>query len=153
MKTHVALRKQMFPRSEYFLECLLPIPHRLPIYHYNDMPDNRRPDPFVGEGIVNVGRIAAVEFEDGPHRGTHLLALHVGGISGNTQSTEPDKGRDDRIIPAGATRLRLFRHGADLIGGWVYVNYPGGSARPCRSPRRCQSQRRATSKTQSQPHF
>src|SRR4030095_4913409 len=68
MKTHVALGKQMLPRSEYFLECLLPSPHRLPIYHYNDMSNNRRPYPFVGKGIVNVGCIAAVEFENGPHR-------------------------------------------------------------------------------------
>jgi len=90
------------------------------------------PIPLFGEGKVN-GRIAAVEFEDGPHRGTHLLALHVGGVSGNTQSTEPDKGRDDCVISARATRLRLFRHGADLIGSWVYVNYPGGSASPCSS--------------------
>src|SRR4026208_730331 len=97
MKTHVALRKQMLPRSEYFLECLLPIPHRLPIYHYDDMPDNRRAYPFVGEGKVN-GPIAAVEFEDWPYRGTHLLALHVGGIRGNTQGTESDKGRDDCVI-------------------------------------------------------
>jgi len=133
MKTHVALQKQMLPRSEYPPECLLPIPHGLPIYHYNDMLDNRRPYPFLGEGIVNVGRIAAVEFKNGPHCGTHLLALHVGGVSGNTQSAEPDKGRDDCVISAGATRLRLFRHGADLIGSWVYVNYPGGSASPCSS--------------------
>src|SRR6266536_4919579 len=122
MKTHVALRKQMLPRSDYFLECLLPIPHRMPIYHYNDMPDNRRPYPFVGQGKVNVGRIAAVEFEDGPHRRTHLLALHVGGVSGNTQSAESDKGRDDCVISAGATRLLLVRHGADHIVAALSVN-------------------------------
>ena len=113
MKTHVALQKQMLPRSEYPPECLLPIPHGLPIYHYNDMLDNRRPYPFLGEGIVNVGRIAAVEFKNGPHCGTHLLALHVGGVSGNTQSAEPDKGRDDCVISAGATRLLVIRHETD----------------------------------------
>jgi len=122
MTTHIALRKQMLPRSQYSPKCLLPIPHLLAIYPYNDMPDNRRPDPFIGEGKVNVGRIAAIEFEDRPYRGTHLLALHVGGISGNTQSTESDKGRDDCVISAGATRLRLFRHDADLIADWVCVN-------------------------------
>jgi hypothetical protein len=146
MTTHVALRTQMLPRSQYSPECLLPIPHRLAIYPYNDIPDNRRSDPFVGQGKVNVGRIAAVEFEDGPHRGNHLLALHVGGISRNTQSTESDKGRDDRVISAGAARLRLFRHGADLIGSWVYVNYPGGSASPCSSRRRFTHNRRERSK-------
>src|ERR1043166_10090172 len=104
----------MLPRSEYFLECLLPIPDRLPIYHYNDMPDNRRPYPFVGEGKVNVGRIAAVEFQDGPHRGTHFLALHVAGVTRNTQSQETTKGRDDCVISAGAARLPLFRHGAEI---------------------------------------
>ena len=140
------------PGSEHFLECLLPIPHRLAIHFYNDMPDNRRSDPFVGEDEVN-GRIAAVEFEDGPHRGADLLALHVGGISGNTQSTESDKGRDDCVISAGATRLRLFRHGADLIGGWVYVNYPGASARPCSSRRRFAHNRRERSKPKSKLTF
>ena len=71
---------------------------------------------------MNVRFVAGIEFEDGPHRGTDLLALHVGGVSGNTQSTEPDKGRDNCVISAGATRLRLFRHDADLIADWVCVN-------------------------------
>jgi hypothetical protein len=31
MTPHVALRTQMLPRSQYFLESLLPIPHRLAI--------------------------------------------------------------------------------------------------------------------------
>src|SRR5258705_6475771 len=112
----------MLARPQQLLECLMPVDHRLAIDFHNDMPDNRRSDSFVSEGKVNVGRIAAVEFKDGPHRGTHLLALHVGGISGNTQSTESDKGRDDCVISAGATRLRLFRHDADLIADWVCVN-------------------------------
>src|SRR6266516_3233178 len=85
MTIHIALRTQMLPRSQYFLECLLPIPHRLAIYPYNDMPDNRRSDTFVGERKVNVGRIAAVEFEDWPHRRAHLLALHVGSVTRNAQ--------------------------------------------------------------------
>jgi len=102
------------PRPQYSPECLFPIPHQLAIHFYNDMPDNRRSDRLVGEGKVN-GRIAAIEFEDGPHRGTHLLALHVGGISGNTQSTEPDEGRDDCVISAGATRLLVIRHETTLV--------------------------------------
>src|SRR5438874_9591586 len=117
------------------------------------MPDNRRSDSFVGHGIVNVGRIAAVEFKNGPHCGTHLLALHVGGVSGNTQSAEPDKRRDDCVISAGATCLRLFQHGADLIGSWVYVNYPGGSASPCSSRRRFAHNRRERSKPKSKLTF
>ena len=114
MKTHVALRSQI-PRSQYSLDCFPPIPYRLAIYHYNDMPDNRRTDSFVGEGKVNVGRIAAVEFENGPDRGTHLLALHVGGVSGNTQGTESDKSCDDCVISAGATRFLVVRHATTLI--------------------------------------
>jgi hypothetical protein len=86
------------------------------------MSENRRSYPFIGEGKVNVGRIAAVEFEDGPHSGTHLLALHVGGIRRNTQSAEADKGRDDCVISAGAARLPVFRHGADHIVGRLSVN-------------------------------
>jgi hypothetical protein len=105
----------MLPRSQYFLEGLPPILHRLAIHLYNDMPDNRRADPFVGEGKVNIGRIAGVEFEDGPHRGTHLLALHVGSVTRNTQSQESYKGRNDCVISAGTARCPLFRHEADLI--------------------------------------
>src|SRR5207253_98607 len=127
MAIHVALRAQMLPRSQYFLEGLPPIPHRLAIHLYNDMPDNRRADPFVGKGKVN-GTIAAVEFEDGPHRGAHLLALHVGGISGNTQGAESDKRRDDRVISAGCSRRPRFRHGADLIAGRLSVNHSAGSS-------------------------
>ena len=109
-------------RSEQYLQRFPPILHRLAIYLYNDMPDYRRTDPFVGEGKVNVGRIAAVEIEDWPHRRPHLLALHVGGISGNTQSADSHKGRDDCVISAGATRLRLFRHDADHIAGRLSVS-------------------------------
>ena len=115
MTAHVALRTQMLPRSQYSLECLLPIPHRLAIHPYNDMADNRRSDPFVGKGKVNVGRIAAVEFEDGPHRGTHLLALHVSGITGHTQSAKSHEGRDHCVISAGATRFLVVRHEPTLV--------------------------------------
>jgi len=127
MTPHVALRQQMLPRSQYSPERLLPIPDRLTIHLHNDMPDNRRSDPFVSESKVNVGRIAGVEFQDGPHRGTHLLALHVGGISGHAQSANSHEGCDDCVISAGATRLRLFRHDADLIADWVCVNQAGPS--------------------------
>jgi hypothetical protein len=122
---HVALLTRMVSRPKNFLEHVSPILHRLIIDLHDDMLNNRRSDPFVGEGKVN-GPIAAVEFEDGPHRSTHLLALHVGGISGNTQSTESDKGCDDCVISAGPTRLRLFRHDGDLIAGWVCVNRAAG---------------------------
>ena len=44
---------------------------------------------------MNVGLIAAIEFEDGPDRGAHLLALHVSGVTGHTQSAKSDQGRDD----------------------------------------------------------
>src|SRR5258705_701329 len=91
MTTHVALRTQMLPRSQYSLERLFPIPDRLSIHPYNDIPDNRRSDSFVSEGKVNVGRIAAVEFKDGPHRGPHLLALHVGGVTDTHRAQTPTK--------------------------------------------------------------
>ena len=115
MKTHVALQKQMLPRSEYPPECLLPIPHGLPIYHYNDMLDNRRPYPFLGEGIVNVGRIAAVEFKNGPHCGTHLLALF-----------EKRHFRELPCLKARQLKLRFIpTHGNDSSGRLT---------RPCRPP-------------------
>ena len=128
MTTHVALRTQMLPRSQYSFERLLPIPDRLSIHPYNDTPDNRRSDSFVSEGKVNVRRIAAVEFKDGPHRGTHLLALHVGGVSGNTQSTESDKRRDDCVISAGATRFLIVRHATTLV---LSRKFPSRSISDC----------------------
>ena len=56
------------------------------------------------------------------HTAAHLLALHMRGVSGNTQSTEPDEGRDNCVISAGATRLRLFRHAVDHIASRLSVN-------------------------------
>jgi hypothetical protein len=64
---------------------------------------------------VNVGRIAAVEFEDGPHRDMHLLALHVGGITGNTQSADSHEGRDHCVIPAGTGDCLFVRHEPMLV--------------------------------------
>src|SRR5438477_1329598 len=102
---HVALRTGMLPRSYEPVERLIPILHRLAIHLHNDISDNRGTDSFVGEGKMNVGRVTAIEFEDWPHRRAHLLALHVGGVTGNTQSQESNKGRDDRVISTGAARL------------------------------------------------
>jgi hypothetical protein len=59
---------------------------------------------------------------DGPHSGTHLLALHVGGVTRNTQSQKPNKGRDDCVISAGAARCPLFRHEADLIAASGFMS-------------------------------
>ena len=80
---------------------------------------------------MNVGRVAAVEFENGPYCRTHLLALHIGGITGHTQSAESDKGRDDCVVSTGATRLFFVRHGADHIGRVVTVNQVGQIRTPC----------------------
>ena len=85
------------------------------------MLDDRWSDAFVGEGKMN-RPIAAVEFEDGSDRCAHLLALHVSGVTRNTQSQESNKGCNHCVISAGATRLRLFRHGADHIAGLLSVN-------------------------------
>src|SRR4030095_3484480 len=129
MKTHVALGKQMLPRSEYFLECLLPSPHRLPIYHYNDMSNNRRPYPFVGKGIVNVGCIAAVGFENGQQRRAPLLAAQGSRGSENTDRQEPNEHCDDCFVSARAARQLLLRHGADHIASEIGVNRPKSGSR------------------------
>ncbi len=78
---------------------------------------------FVGQRETN-GPVAPIEFEDGPDRSAHLLASHVSGVTGNTQSTESDKRRDDCVISAGPARRLLLRHGADPIAGRlsVYTN-------------------------------
>src|SRR5437763_15478783 len=88
------------------------------------MLDDRWSAAFVGEGKMN-RPIAAVEFEDGPDRCAHLLALHVSGVTRNTQSQESNKGRNDCVISAGATRLVLLRHVADHIAGCLSVNKSG----------------------------
>jgi len=112
---HVALRKQMLARSEHFTKGFLPIPNRLAIYIDDDVPDNGRTNPFVSQAEMNVGRIAAAEFENRPDRRTHLLMLDVSRITGHAQSTEPDKGRNNCVVSAGATCFLFFRHDADHI--------------------------------------
>ena len=104
-----------------FFEHLGPILHRLIIHLYTDMLNDRWSDAFVGEGKSN-RPIAAVEFEDGPDRCAHLLALHISGVTGNTQSEESNNGGDDDVVSAGAARLLFLPHGADHIAGGVCVN-------------------------------
>ena len=103
----------MLPRSEYFLEHLIPILHRLTIHLYDDISDNRRADSLVRERKVNVGRVTAVEFENGPHRGPHLLALHISGVTGNEERADSDECRNDRAIAKSSARFLLFRHNGD----------------------------------------
>src|SRR5207248_8584067 len=95
----------MLPRSSQLVEHLIPILHWMAIQFHNHMPYNRRADSFVRNGKVNVGTVAAVELQDWPYRRTHLLTLHVGGVTGNTESQESNKRRDDRVIPTGAAPL------------------------------------------------
>jgi hypothetical protein len=80
------------------------------------------PTPLIRQSKMNVGRIAAVELKDWPDRGPHLLALHVGGVTGNTQGAEPNKRRDDRVISAGHSRRSFLRHRRDRIVDATSVN-------------------------------
>ena len=122
MTFHVALLTRMFARSKNFFQHLSPIPYWLIIHSYNHITNDRRSDAFVGEGELN-WPIAAAELEDRPHRRAHLLALHVSGVTGNTQSQESDKRSDDYVISNSRAR-RLLRHGADHIAGGMSVNQP-----------------------------
>ena len=115
MAVHVALGETMLSRPQQLLERLMPVDHRLAVHFHNDMADDRGSHALVGEAKMNVRLVAGIELKDRPHRRPHLLALHVGGISGNTQSTESDKGRDDCVISAGATRLLVVRHKPTLV--------------------------------------
>ena len=83
--SHVALLTRMVSGAKNFFEHLGPILHRLTIYLQNDMLNDCRTDALVSEGETN-RPIAAVEFKYWPHRCAHLLALHVGGVTGNTHS-------------------------------------------------------------------
>ena len=86
ISVHVAFGKQMLSRPEQFLHRFIPIFYRLIIHFHYDVPDQRRTDTFVSKRKMNVGRVAAVELEDWPYHRAHLLALHVGGVTGHTDS-------------------------------------------------------------------
>src|SRR5262249_48704318 len=115
MVTHVAFGRVMLARSHQFIEGLLPILHRLVVYSNDHILYDRRARPLVGESEVNIRRIATIELKNRPNRRAHLLALHVGSVSGNTQRQETNESRDDRSISAGRRLRFLFRHGAELI--------------------------------------
>src|SRR5215211_4432001 len=78
-------------------------------------------DAFVSQGKMN-RPIATVEFEDRPDRRAHLLTLHVGSVTGNTQSHESHEGRNHCIVSAGTAHLLFLRHGADDIDRRRSVN-------------------------------
>src|SRR5262249_33473032 len=82
---HVALLTWMISGPKNFFEHLGPILHRLIIHLENNMLNDCWSDAFVGKGKSNRS-IAAVELEDRPYRRAHLLALHVGGVTGDTHS-------------------------------------------------------------------
>jgi hypothetical protein len=81
---------------------------------------------------VNVRPVAAVEFEDWPYRRTHLLALHVRSVTGNTQSQESNKDGNDCVVSTGAARLLYLGHGADDIAEQMRVNQSSDGGMPTR---------------------
>ena len=85
MTAHVARLTRMVSGPKNFFEHLDPILHRLIIHLQDHMLNDRWSDAFVGQGKMN-RPIAAVELEDRPDRSAHLLALHVSGVTRNTQA-------------------------------------------------------------------
>ena len=122
--------KGCVPGSEDFLEHFGPIAHRLTIHFHNDMADNGRTDAFVGRGKMNVGIVAAIEFQDGPDGGAHLLALHVSGVTGDAQRANSYQRRDNCVVSAGAAPSLLFRHEDDASFRCAWVK-PVDRAVPC----------------------
>ena len=88
----------------------LPILYGAIVDLYNDMFNDRRPDPLVRQGEINVRRVAAIEFEDWPYRRPHLLPLHVGSITGNKQSADSDECRNQCAVSAYTVCRLFFRH-------------------------------------------
>ena len=119
---HVALGITGFPGPDQFPECFNPVNHRLAINLHNDMADDGGAHTLVGQREMNVRMVAVTEFQDRPHRPAHLLALHIGGVTGNTQGEESHQGRDHRVVSAGAARCLLFRHEVDLIAGRRFMS-------------------------------
>ena len=116
MTADIGFLAWMVSRPKNFLEHFVPILHRLIVNFDDDMFNNCRSDAFVGEGELDRS-VAGVEFENRPDSCAHLLALHVGGITGNAQRQKSNQRRDDRIISArAATPCRIFlRHATDRI--------------------------------------
>jgi len=83
MVANVMLGSVMLAGSPQFLEYLPPIPHRLAIHLNDHISYDRWTYSFIGESEMNVGRITRIELEDWPNGGAHLLALHIGGVTGN----------------------------------------------------------------------
>jgi len=119
---HVALGTVMFPRSKQYVERFVPVPDRLIVHLYDDVLNVRRTDPLIRQREMNVGRVAAVELKDWPDRRPHLLALHVGGVTGNAKREQSNNGRDHYVVSAGTAGCLLLRHGAEHIVDATSVN-------------------------------
>jgi hypothetical protein len=100
----------MFSRPDQFIEQGIPISHWLIIYLHNDMAYDRRANAFVGERKVNVRTVAAIKFENRPDGRAHLLALHVGGVTGDAHSHQGNKSRDKRVVSTGGRPCLFLRH-------------------------------------------
>jgi hypothetical protein len=119
---HVTLRTMMLPRSEPYFEHLPPIFHRLPVHFHNHVSDDRGTNSFVCESEVNVGGIVSLILEDWPNCRAHLLSLHVGGVTGNTQSQESNNGRDHYVVSTGAARVSFSSGTAPIISSVEFLS-------------------------------
>lgn len=103
MAIDATFREPVLTRAEDFPEHFAPVLDRLTIYFHDNLSNKCRSDTLVSESEVNVGRVTAVEFENRPDCGAHLLALHISGVTGNAQGKSTNQGRYDRLIAADRT--------------------------------------------------
>ena len=100
-------------RSEKRVEYLRPSPHQSIVYSYGDTFYDRRPDAFIRKRKSNWA-ITRIELKYWPDLRTHLLTLHVGGVTTNAQRAESNERRDERFISTGVAGLAISAHEAIL---------------------------------------
>lgn len=98
---------------EQFLERLGPIADRLPVDRHYDMTDDGGSDSFVLEDQSNLRVIAGAVLEDRPNGRAHLLALDVGGVTGDEKRGNADQRGDDGFVWDFAPAL-VCAHGRKL---------------------------------------
>ena len=112
MVVHVGLGEFVGLRAKQFLQHIPPLPHGLSIDCHYDVANDRRSNPFVIQVEADVRVVARAVFEDRPDGGADLLALDVGGVTGNEERGNADERGDDGFVSNLAPGL-ICSHGRD----------------------------------------
>ena len=111
---HIALFTRMVSGAKNFFEHLGPILHRLIIHVEDDVLMIAGPTPLLARAN-RIGQLLLSNSRTGQTRRAHLLALHVGSVTGNTHSEQCNEGCDDRFVSGGRARLPFSSGTAPMI--------------------------------------